>query len=191
MYKHLATLCTQTPGKLESNGNLVTPDHLNTMTIIIDSREQTPLEFPARFETPGGVLDVSTTTKGLVSGDYSIVGYEDTFAVERKTVPDLLGSITSGRPRFERELTRMRGCWFARLLIIGDLTEVGTPRVRSKMSANAVFGTLATYDVRYVPVVVVPDEETAADQIMTWGAYFVREIANRAERAAKLEELSY
>ena len=78
------------------------------ITIITDSREQTPLIF----------TNFPTVTAGLPTGDYSIAGLEDDFCIERKSLSDLYGSLTSGRDRFMRELQRMRAYQFRRLLII-------------------------------------------------------------------------
>ena len=86
-------------------------------TIIIDSREKTPL-----------VFNCPSVVRGLYSGDYSFVGAEHSFAVERKTLDDLAASCTFDRREvFERELLRLRGCRFKRLLIIGleeDMIEI-------------------------------------------------------------------
>jgi len=67
--------------------------------IIIDSREQTPLQFTR--------LEARVAT--LPSGDYSIAGLEELFAVERKSIPDLVACCTGqNRERFERELHRLQ-----------------------------------------------------------------------------------
>jgi ERCC4-type nuclease len=79
--------------------------------IIIDSREQPPLCF-TRLPSIRGTL---------YSGDYSLAGLEDIFAIERKSVDDLVGCCVAGqRERFEHELHRMRGCRFKRLVIVGS-----------------------------------------------------------------------
>jgi hypothetical protein len=71
--------------------------------IVIDSREQAPLKFTS-FEAVTGTL---------YSGDYSIRGLEDQFAVERKSVDDLANCcLSSNRGRFEHELHRLRGFGF-------------------------------------------------------------------------------
>ena len=57
------------------------------LVIVTDSREQTPLVF-TRFPT---------ITAGLVTGDYSVRGLEDHFAIERKSIADLVGSVIQGR----------------------------------------------------------------------------------------------
>jgi hypothetical protein len=74
-------------------------------TIIVDTREPTPLVFPTLPSMAGT----------LTTGDYSLAGGEELFAVERKSVADLAACcIGDNRARFERELHRLRGFWFAR-----------------------------------------------------------------------------
>ncbi|PIX19031.1 MAG: hypothetical protein COZ70_11115 [Deltaproteobacteria bacterium CG_4_8_14_3_um_filter_51_11] len=63
--------------------------------IIIDSREQLPYQFPE-----------SSITAALQTGDYSLVGFESVFEVERNALSDFIGCCTWGRSRFERELQR-------------------------------------------------------------------------------------
>jgi ERCC4-type nuclease len=71
------------------------------MKIIVDSREQLPFGF-SRY-------DVETEVKGLPVGDYSIPGFEDKAAVERKSIEDLVGCLKNrGRDRFERVLAKTR-----------------------------------------------------------------------------------
>lgn len=62
---------------------------------VIDTREQRPWNLEPAVR------------KGLQTGDYSVTGLEDLLCVERKSLPDLLGVMSSGRSRFERELARM------------------------------------------------------------------------------------
>ena len=68
------------------------------MIIKIDSREQ----LPYRFDCPSEVGTVPT-------GDYSICGLENHVSIERKTIDDLVGCLSKGRDRFERELQRGKG----------------------------------------------------------------------------------
>src|SRR5258708_348192 len=76
--------------------------------IVVDTREQNPLTFE-RLESRAGTLQ---------TGDYSVAGLEELFAVERKTVPDLVSCcMRSNRERFERELHRLRGFKFKPLVI--------------------------------------------------------------------------
>ena len=52
--------------------------------ILIDDREKNPYDFPMRKP------DEITKTVRLVSGDYTIGGFENIIAFERKTFADLL-----------------------------------------------------------------------------------------------------
>ena len=67
------------------------------MRIVIDSREQLPLKFRK---------DIETVTRKLDVGDYSIDGYENKIAIERKSPSDLFGSLGKGHQRFKREIQR-------------------------------------------------------------------------------------
>ena len=88
--------------------------------IVIDSREQEPLHFERLQVVPGT----------LYSGDYSIAGLEDSFAVERKSIGDLVGCcLACQRERFEHELHRLRGYRFKRLLIVGTRDDIANGRL--------------------------------------------------------------
>jgi len=82
--------------------------------VVIDSREQEKLVFTR----------LQSTVRTLVTGDYGILGCEQFAAVERKSISDLVGSVSSGRERFERELLRMKAYGFRRLVIVGDRSEI-------------------------------------------------------------------
>ena len=99
----------------------------NEVTIAIDTREQAPL---SGFTLPS----VRATLK---TGDYSVVGAEHLFAVERKTVSDLIGTLTTGRERFERELVRLSEMRRACIVVEGDLDTIIGWRYRSKVSPRA------------------------------------------------------
>ena len=60
----------------------------------------------------------------LATGDYSVRGYEGEFTVERKSLPDLVRSVTHDRERFVRELERMRAFEFRRLLVVAPFGRV-------------------------------------------------------------------
>ena len=136
-------------------------------TIIIDTREQAPLIFEhLPFENGG-----------LTSGDYSVKGLEHLFAVERKSLDDLCGSVTSGRERFERELHRLRGFAFKRLLIVGEEKDVLEGNYRSKATPKSILGSLYSFEVRYdIPVVWGGNESNSALLVERWAYRYAREI---------------
>lgn len=70
--------------------------NIDNFTIIVDTREQTPWEFE----------NYATASKKLDTGDYSIDGLQDIFAIERKkTVSEIANNITE--PRFKDVLDRL------------------------------------------------------------------------------------
>ncbi len=136
--------------------------------IVVDTREQTPLPFSGLKTQPGA----------LFSGDYSIVGLESLFAIERKTVSDLVSCcMGEQRARFERELHRLRGFRFKRLLIVGTEEDILASRYRSAIKPQAVMATLGAFEARYeLPVVFKPTPDDAARQIERWAYFFTREM---------------
>jgi ERCC4-type nuclease len=89
------------------------------MQIIIDSREQTPWAWEPHL--------VQTRVCGLDAGDYAlevdtfpVTGRQTlavSFAIERKSLDDFIGTISSGWDRFREELYRMRE-FPARIVIV-------------------------------------------------------------------------
>jgi ERCC4-type nuclease len=136
--------------------------------IIIDTREQDPLPF-SRLKTQGGTL---------LTGDYSAAGLESLFAIERKSISDLVGCcVGQNRERFERELHRLRGFRFKRLLVVGSETQILEGQYHSSIAPKAVLGTLNAFEIRYdAPVVFCETAEIAGRLIERWLFYFAREM---------------
>jgi ERCC4-type nuclease len=136
-------------------------------TVIIDTREQEPLP----------IRRLPVVTGGLYSGDYSVAGFENVFAVERKSIDDLVSCCAnSNRERFEHELHRLRGFEFKRLLIIGRREQVERGDYTSKITPAAVLGSLSAFEIRYsVPVVWTDTPEEGAALVERWAWYFSRE----------------
>jgi len=70
-------------------------------------------------------------------------------AVERKSVPDLVASVTRERERFERELARGRGMDLFVVVIEGSLEDVRQHNYRSKTKPHAVLQSMVAFQVRY------------------------------------------
>ena len=123
-------------------------------TIIIDSREQTPFEFSAAVRVEVRKLEV---------GDYSLAGLEDRVVVERKTLSDLLGSITHDRERFVRELRQLRAFSLAALVVEADWATIIGRGYRADVHPNAVLGSLAAFAIKYhVVPILAGDHATGA-----------------------------
>jgi len=86
---------------------------------VVDTREQNPLSF-RRFR--GWFQKVER--RALQLGDYSVRGMEDTCAVERKDLADLIGSFTTNRAVFVNRLRRMAEMPHSLLVVTSSLTEI-------------------------------------------------------------------
>lgn len=143
----------------------------NPPVAIVDTREQTPLDLPG----------LKVVVRGLTSGDYSFVGGEHLFTVERKSLDDLVGCVTRERERFERELVRLRGYRFRRLLIVGTEEEVASGSYTSACRPAAVFSSLSAWEARFdIPVVFSPTPDTAGALVASWIMAMGREIVRDA-----------
>lgn len=109
------------------------------MIILIDDREKTPWEFPG----------VDTKQARLETGDYTVEGFEDRFAVERKSVNDLATSVGSDRNRFEAEIKRAQSMDNFAVVIEGTPHDVRNGAYYSKIHPNAVLGTTEKWPWRY------------------------------------------
>jgi len=150
--------------------------------IVVDSREQAPLVFTRLQSRPGT----------LTTGDYSLAGAEEIFAIERKSIADLVACCTGdNRDRFFRELHRLRGYRFKRLLIVGSLGEIERGEYRSQVKPAAVIATLAAIEARYdVAVVFAPSPEEAARRIEEWAFWFARELVETCNTLARCNGLT-
>jgi len=112
------------------------------MRIKCDSREQLPYMF-------NDGADVPMTTDALLIGDYSVCGAEDQISVERKTLDDLIGCLTTGRERFERELYKGKSLYYMALIIEASLSDIVNHNYRSEMKPKAVIQSLIAFSIRY------------------------------------------
>lgn len=147
------------------------------MKIITDSREQLPYQFETPYER--GTLQV---------GDYSICGLETHVAIERKTLDDLIGCLTTGRERFERELHRGRALDYFCLVIEASLSDLANGRYRSKMLPKSAIQSLMAFSVRYrLPVFFCETREYGQRVTESLLLKYAREI----EKKQKLLEVAH
>lgn len=140
--------------------------------VVVDKREQAPLPF-RRLQSVQGTL---------TTGDYSALGLEKLLAVERKSVADLVGCCTGeNRKRFERELHRLRGFRFKRLVVVGCRAEVEQHRYRGNVSPKAILASLSAWEIRFdVPVVWAGTPEEAGQLVESWIWWTAREIVKES-----------
>jgi ERCC4-type nuclease len=106
--------------------------------VIVDTREKLAYQFAG-----------SVVVRALDVGDYSLEGLEHVFTIERKSLSDLVGSLTHDRDRFERELVRARGLLRLWLLIETSVDDIESHRYLSKTAPNAIIGTLLAWQTRF------------------------------------------
>lgn len=85
------------------------------MTVIIDTREQAPWGL-----APFGC---EVKIRKLNAGDYALEGDDDNFAIERKSLNDFLGTVSTGWERFQREVGRMASMVARPIVVEGDFAE--------------------------------------------------------------------
>ena len=140
-------------------------------TIVVDQREQAPLVFTRLASVPGT----------LAAGDYSVAGLEHLISIERKSIDDLSNCcMGANRDRFERELLRLRGYRFKRLLVVGTREDIAAGHYHSKINPKSVLATLGAFEARYLPVVFAETPEAAARLVEKWCWWFVREVVENA-----------
>jgi DNA excision repair protein ERCC-4 len=136
-------------------------------TVVVDSREQLEYDFP------GSIV------KALPAGDYSVLGYEDRVAVERKTHADAYGSLGAGRARFQREIERLAAMDYAAIVVECSMPEFLLAPPFSRMHPRAAVATLLAWSVRYrLPVFFTGDREHG--EAATW--HLLSKFVRYAER---------
>ncbi len=124
------------------------------MKILIDTRE--PWPHPWRTHLPE---EIEFIREGMETGDIALAGNPG-IVVERKTVSDFLGSITSGRERFEAELKRGRRLDFMAVVVEGTMLDCLDDR--GGMTTESLLGTVAAISRRYCPVLFAGTQGLAA-----------------------------
>lgn len=126
-----------------------------SITAIIDTREQTPL-----------CLDPLPWKRGtLVTGDYSVRGLERVIAIERKSLPDLLACIGSDRERFEREMLRMLAYPTRGVVVEATWRELETGGWQSRVTPAAATGSVLGWVAAGVPFVFAGDHAAAGNVV--------------------------
>jgi DNA excision repair protein ERCC-4 len=141
--------------------------------VLIDTREQRPWAFSR---------DVTSEFVTLDSGDYSIRNFSDRVRVERKSLADLVGSITVGRDRFLDECRRLTAFEFRLLVVEASVEAVLAHAYRSQTNPQSVLGSVIALHVDFgLPCIWAGDARNAANMVER---IFRRIVAKSEERAA-------
>lgn len=146
-------------------------------TILIDNREQKPY----RFECFGAEVIEAT----LPCGDYSIPGFQDVVAIERKELNDLIGCLMGkDRERFEREL--QKGKYFDLFCVVveASLDDMSKSRYRSEMKPHAALQSIFAFQIRYrVPFLFCGNRAGAKYTTFSLLEKYLAEIEKRYQKA--------
>ena len=133
--------------------NLPAKLNLSSITAIADTREQQPWSF-SRIQLEPGTL---------ATGDYSLSGpLGSQVAIERKSLPDLVGVVGRDRERFERELVRMMAYPTRAIICEATWAEIDAGQWRGKVTVPMVRESLASWISRGIPVVMAGTPSRAA-----------------------------
>ena len=152
------------------------------LAIVVDSREQCPWTFEG--------YPVEVVRAGLKSGDYSLAGHEHRIALERKSLMDLVGSLSTGRARFEREMERLSALEFAAVLVEAGPRDIIQHNYRSAMNPASVMQSMFAWTVRYrVPFLLCGTRRHAEYTAHGLLSKFLREHEARQSEAQAVAEL--
>jgi len=125
---------------------------IEQLTAIVDTREQTPWDLaPMRIQS--GTLSV---------GDYSVKGLENIVAIERKSLQDFVMCCGAERPRFQRELDRLRGWPVSAVIIEASWGDLELAQWRGKLSAAQVQASFASWIAQSHTMILGRDAKTSA-----------------------------
>ena len=122
-----------------------------TVAAIIDTREQCPLD----------LSPLQSVTGTLTTGDYSIRGLESIIAIERKSLPDLLGCVGQHRERFDREVMRLLAYPCRAIVVESTWADLEAGEWQSRITPAAAIGSLLGWIAAGVPIIMAGDHARA------------------------------
>lgn len=122
-------------------------------TIVIDVNETLPWGFQSITDRDGKLIKVQTTEKALWTiglGDYTIEGMEEDIQIERKSLEDLVGTLSGRRENFEAEVARLDSlCSFAAIIVEGSWVDILEDSHTHGARAKSVSRTFLSWSIRY------------------------------------------
>jgi len=116
------------------------------MIILIDTREQSFLDFPFEFIT-------GVKREKLIVGDYQAEfqnGYRPPLIFERKSINDLYGTLGNGYKRFKKEIIRAKENNIRLVIVIeGSMLKVSKGIKMSDMSGTLIIKRLFTLWIKH------------------------------------------
>lgn len=140
---------------------------------MVDTREQD--SYGPLFRTPYVV-------QGLSEGDYSVIGLENRIAIERKSLPELISSLTHDRIPFEKELSKAKS--YDRFYVVCECTpdDILQHSYRSDAHPHGNLGEHPRFHVRHdTPFLFLHNREIAARAVESLLCKYAREFHKAAQ----------
>ena len=128
-----------------------------SLSILVDSREKLPYDFAG--------YACSCEKSALPIGDYTVLGLEDSIAIERNTLDDLVACTLDSRKRFIRELVRARGLDCFAVVVEASLQAVASGQYRSGIKPHAVLQSIFSMQVKYGVPFIFAGDRTAGEYV--------------------------
>ncbi len=151
------------------------------MVILQDSRDKTPLEFYHPY-----IAEIKV--KKLIVGDYMVEfsdGYIPPISIERKSLTDLIGTLSKGYPRFKKEIIRAKENNIQLIILIeSSMSKVLKGIEESYRSGDEILQQLFTITVRHkVPFACCNNREESQRWIIEYflahgREYIIRKKSN-------------
>lgn len=153
------------------------------MRILIDTREQRPFPFIGETGEP-----IPTERATLATGDYSLEGYADRVAVERKSLPDLVACLSHERGRFKRQLERGSQLEAFAVVVEASFEDLAAGRYRSRLNPHAACQSVMAFSVQFgTPFFFAGSRKAAEYATVSFLRQFRKQDERKAEDAGEVE----
>tara|TARA_R110000803_G_scaffold25281_2_gene60364 strand:+ start:3683 stop:4081 length:399 start_codon:yes stop_codon:yes gene_type:complete len=85
----------------------------------------------------------------MSTGDYSIVGYEDEIAIERKELGDLYGCMGHDRTRFGKQILRLSKYNYSVMMIESSWENLLKGHSHSRLNPYTIYNTVISWSQKY------------------------------------------
>jgi ERCC4-type nuclease len=150
--------------------NIIRSARIPKPTVLVDTRERKPL--PIYANHPNWIAGERKIA--LKTGDYSVEGMENTLALERKSLADLVACTVTYRKRFLVACSRLACFRWKAILVEATLEDIkggfGPFDIPSEVHPNTVCGTLDAIEAKFgIPVIYTSTrQELATERAASW-----------------------
>lgn len=113
------------------------------MVVLVDTREQRGYDFLSQAG------DVETKKATLPIGDYSILGFENKVAIERKSLADLIMCLGTERERFAREMLKASALESFAVVVEANWQQILDGKYRSNLNPASAVASIQAFMSRY------------------------------------------